>query len=146
MARYTFTIDIDAPPEVAFDLWTNLDRMHEWVKGMTGVEDRRGPIDRIGSSYVVRFGPVRSRTEVVEVERPWRFATMFGNWYLRGRNSTTFEPDGSGTRLTETFETEGLIPAIMARIWASGSYEGSFRGELEHFGRLATADARRRDT
>jgi uncharacterized protein YndB with AHSA1/START domain len=142
MGRYTFTIRIDAPPEVVFDLWTNLDRMQEWVKGMTGVEDRRGPIDQVGSSYVVRFGPVRSRTEVIEVERPHRFGTKFGNWYLRGRNLTTLEPDGSGTRLTETFETEGLIPAIMARIWASGSYEGSFRGELEHFGRLAEAEAR----
>jgi uncharacterized protein YndB with AHSA1/START domain len=142
MAKYTFTIHIEAPPELVFDLWTDLDRMKEWVRGMTAVEERTGPIDQVGSSYTVRFGRVRSRTTVIDVERPRRFATRFGNWYLRGQNVTALEAEGSGTRLTETFETEGVIPAIMARIWASGSYEGSFRGELEHFGRLAEEAAR----
>ena len=142
MARYSFTIDIAAPPEIVFDLWTNLDRMHEWIKGMSGVEDRKGPVDAVGSTYVVRFGPVRSLTEVIEAERPRRFATRFGNWYLRGRNYSTLEPIPGGTRLTQVFETEGLIPAITSWIWSRGSYQGSFRGELEHFGRLAEAEAR----
>jgi uncharacterized protein YndB with AHSA1/START domain len=142
VARYAFEVQIAAPPEVVFDLWTNLDRMHEWIRGMTGVEDRNGPVDVVGSTYVVRFGPVRSLTEVIEADRPRRFATKFGNFYLRGRNRTTFEPDGGGTRLSQTFETEGLIPAITSWIWSRGSYQGSFRGELEHFVRLAEAEAR----
>src|SRR5947209_1152313 len=29
VARYTFTTHIEAPVEVVFDLWKNLDRMHE---------------------------------------------------------------------------------------------------------------------
>lgn len=142
MARYTFESHVDAPPEVVFDLWTNIDRMHEWIRGVTGVEDRTGPIDVIGSRYTVRFGPVRSPTQVIEADRPRSFATKFGNFYLRGRNRTTFEPDGAGTRLTQTFETEGLIPAVTSWLWSRGSYQGSFRGELEHFVRLVEAEAR----
>lgn len=142
MARHTFEITIAAPPEVVFDLWTNLDRMKEWVGGVTKVSEVSGPLTQVGTRYVVWFGSMRSASEVVEVERPRRFAARFGNRILRGLNQATFEPDGGGTRLTETLETEGLIPAIMGRIFAIGSYRGSFRGELAHFGRLAEAEAR----
>jgi len=32
--------------------------------------------------------------------------------------------------LTQEFWTSGIISAVMARIFAFGSYKGSFRGEL----------------
>ena len=142
MGRYTFELIVAAPPDVVFDLWTNLDRMKEWIKGMTGVEERTGSVDVVGSRYLVRFGPVRSWTEVIETDRPRVYATRFGNFYLRGTNRTTFEPVGDRTRLTQVFQTEGLIPAITSWVWSRGSYTGSFRGELEDFGRLAEAEAR----
>jgi type II secretory pathway component PulF len=53
----------------------------------------------------------------------------------------TFEPSGEGTNLTQRFRTEGLIPAIAARIFATGSYRGSLRGELATFARLAEREA-----
>ena len=37
----------------------------------------------------------------------------------------------------QTFETVGLISAISSWIFSRGSYEGSFRGELEKFARIA---------
>jgi hypothetical protein len=137
VARHTFTTQVDAPVEVVFDLWTNLDRIREWVGGVTKVTDKSGPIDVVGTTYTVWFGGMKSPTEVIEVDRPRRFATRFGNRVLRGQNSAMFEADGSGTRLTQTLETEGFIPAIMGRLFALGSYRGSFRGELEAFRRLA---------
>lgn len=141
MPTYTFTTHVAAPIELVFDLWTNLDRMTEWVGGVTKVTDVTGPVDRAGTRYVTWFGRVRSPTEVIEVERPRLFATRFGNAILRGTNRTVLEPDGDGTRITETFRTVGLISAITGRLFASGSYEGSFRGELEAFARLAEAEA-----
>jgi uncharacterized protein YndB with AHSA1/START domain len=141
VARYTFTTQVAAPVEVVFDLWTNLERMHEWVGGVTKVTDVTGTPDSVGSHWVTWFGGMASRTEVTEADRPRRFATRFGNRILRGRNSATFEPRGGGTVLTQTLVTEGLISAIAARIFATGSYRGSFRGELEAFRRLAEREA-----
>jgi len=143
MARYTFSIHVDAPPGDVFALWTNLERMGEWVGGVTGVTDLSGPVEQIGTTYVVRFGPVRSPTQVVDVERPRRFATRFGSWILRGKSSATFEPDGDGTRVTQEFETVGRGSAISSWLFSRGSYEGSFRGELQKFGRIAERDAGR---
>ena len=70
-----------------------------------------------------------------------RFATRFGSWILRGRSSATFEPDGAGTRVTQEFETVGRISAISSWVFSRGAYEGSFRGELEKFGRIAEREA-----
>jgi uncharacterized protein YndB with AHSA1/START domain len=141
MGRYTFSQHIEAPIESVFDLWTNLDRMREWVGGVTKVTDVTGPSDVAGSRYSVWFGGMKSATEVIEAERPRLFATRFGNRVLRGTSRATFEADGAGTRLTQTFETVGLIPAIMAWVFSRGSYRGSFRGELADFARIAEREA-----
>ena len=141
MARYTISTQVAAPPEHVFALWTNLERMGEWVGGVTAVSDVSGSVHQVGTTYVVHFGPVKSPTEVLEVESPRLFATRFGSWILRGRSSATFEPEADGTRITQTFETIGMIPAISSWIFSRGSYEGSFRGELEKFARLAEREA-----
>jgi uncharacterized protein YndB with AHSA1/START domain len=137
MGEYRFSIHVAAPPEQVFDLWTDLDRLREWTGGVTKVTDVTGPLDRVGARYTVWFGRMASPTEVLAVERPRRFTTRFGNRLLRGENEATFEPnDRGGTLLTERLRTRGLISAIIARIFAFGSYRGSFRGELAEFARL----------
>ena len=141
MAEYTLSTYVAARPEQVFALWTNLERMGEWVGGVTRVTDVSGPMDRVGTTYVVHFGPVKSPTEILEVDPPRRFVTRFGSWVLRGRSSATFAPEGDGTRLTQEFETVGRISAISSWIFSRGSYEGSFRGELEKFARIAEREA-----
>ena len=143
MAHYTISTRVAAPRERVFALLTNLERMGEWVGGVTDVTDVSGPVDRAGTTYVVHVGPVKSPTEILEVDPPRRFATKFGSWVLRGRTSATFEPDGDGTLVTQEFETVGRISAISSWIFSRGSYEGSFKGELEKFARLAEREAPR---
>jgi hypothetical protein len=60
---------------------------------------------------------------------------------LRGIEQATFEDQGHGTRLTQEFWINGIFSAIVGRIWAFGSYRGSFRGELNSFVRLAEREA-----
>ena len=102
------------------------------------------PVDQVGTTYVTRFGNwAKSLTTVIDAERPSRFRVKFGNWLLRGENGATFEEHDGRTRLIQTFDTVGIIPAITARIWASGSYKGSFRGELNTFKEICEREARR---
>ncbi len=141
MSYYRFEVDLAAPQEQVFDLWVNLDRMHEWVEGVTKVTDITGRPDQVGSRYTVWFGRMRSPTEVLEAERPRLVRTRFGNTLLRGEMRATFAPSDSGTRVTQELWTTGLIPAIAARIFATGSYKGSFRGELNAFAGIAEREA-----
>jgi uncharacterized protein YndB with AHSA1/START domain len=142
MGEYRFTVHVNAPPEQVFDLWVDPDRAPEWIRGLTAVTDRVGRPGTAGARYVSNFGRMRSPTEVLAAERPRHIRTKFGSWLLRGENEATFTPDGDGTRLDQVFRTTGLISAISARIFATGSYTGSFQGELDHFARLAAAEAR----
>ena len=141
MAVHRLSIDIAAPPERVFATWMDLDRMAEWVGGVTRVTDVTGPVDVAGTRYTVHFGPMKSRTEILEVERPHRVRTRFGNLLLKGESDVQFEPTSRGTRLVQVFRTRGIISAITGRLFAAGSYEGSFRGELEKFRGIVEREA-----
>ena len=141
MRHYRFSVDVAAPQEQVFDLWLNLDRLHEWIEAVTKVTDINGRPDEAGSRYVVWFGPMRSPTEVLVVERPRLVKTRGGHSLLRGEMLVTFERVGEATRVTQELWTQGLIPAVAARILATGSYKGSFRGELNAFARIAEREA-----
>ena len=141
MATHRVSTFVAAPPERVFATWTDLDRFHEWIGGVTRVTDRSGPIDKPGSRYTVWFGRMASPTEILEVERPWHLRTRFGNAILKGESDVTFTAEGEGTRIRQTFVTRGFVAAIFARIFATGSYRGSFRGELEAFRQLVEREA-----
>jgi hypothetical protein len=70
VARYTISTHVVAPPEHVYALWIDLEGMGDRVGGVTGVTDLSGSTEQDGTTYVVHFGPMRSPTEIVEVERP----------------------------------------------------------------------------
>jgi len=109
---------------------------------MSKVTDVSGPPGQAGTRYTIWFGGMRSPSEILEAERPRSIRTRFGNRMLRGETRVALEPTARGTRLTQEFRTEGLIPAIAAWIFALGSYKGSFRGELNEFVKIAEREAR----
>ena len=106
MSEYRFTIAATGPPEVVFDLWTDLDRVHGWIGGLTRVTDVSGPPDQAGSTDTVRFGRMASPTRILEAEPPRWIGSRFGNRQLRGETEATFEPADGGTSLTQRFRTE----------------------------------------
>jgi len=143
VSTYRFSVDIAAPRELVFDLWTNLDRFPEWIGGVTKVTDVSGRPDQAGTRYTIWFGRMKNQTEILEAARPSMIRTRLGSSILRGESLATFDEAGTGTRLTQEFRVTGLFSEIFARIFATGSYRGSFRGELNTFARLAEREARR---
>jgi uncharacterized protein YndB with AHSA1/START domain len=140
MGTHRLTVHVAAPPGAVFQLWTDLDRMQEWVGGVTNVTDVTGPVGRAGTRYTVWFGRMASRTEVLEADPPRFLRTRFRSRLLGGETTATFEPEGDGTRIVQEFRTEGLIAAIAGWIFSRGSYRGSFQGELNEFARLAETE------
>jgi uncharacterized protein YndB with AHSA1/START domain len=141
MGRHRVTVHVAAPPDRAFRLWTDLDRLKEWVGGVTKVTDVTGPIDQPGTRYTVWFGRMPSSTEVLEADPPRYLRTRFRSRLMGGESKATFEPEAEGTRITQEFRTEGWLAAIAGRIFSAGSYHGSFQGELNAFARLAETAA-----
>ncbi|MEX2547250.1 MAG: SRPBCC family protein [Chloroflexota bacterium] len=143
MGTYSFIVDVEAPQELVFDLWVNLDRIQEWMEGRPRVSDVTGPTNRAGTEYTLWFGRLPSRTKVLDAERPRHTRTRIQSRMLSAETDTTFAAMGdSATRLTETLRSHGMIAAVVARIFATGSYKGSFRGELQAFKRMCEREAR----
>jgi uncharacterized protein YndB with AHSA1/START domain len=140
MGKHRVNAHVAAAPERVFALWTDLDRMKDWVGGVTRISDVSGPVTQAGTTYTVWFGRMASRSEVLEADPPRFLRTRFGNGLLAGESIVRFEPEGSGTRIDQEFQTIGLIPNIMGRIFAMGSYRGSFQGELNEFARIAASE------
>ena len=141
MGTHRVSVHVAVTPVRVFRLWTNLDRMKDWVEDVTRITDVSGPVGEAGTTYTVWFGPMASRTEVLESDWPRFHRTRFGTWLLAGESSVRFEAEGDGTRIDQEFRTRGVIPGIMGRIFSKGSYRGTFQGELNAFARIAEAEA-----
>ena len=92
MTTHQFVVDIAAPVEQVFDLWTNVERWHEWIEGISKVSDVTGLPGQAGTRYTIWFGSMRSPSEILEAEPPRRLRTRFGNRMLRGETLVTLEP------------------------------------------------------
>lgn len=136
MPTYRLSTFVAAPSELVFATWNDPNRFHEWIGGVTGVTDRTGPTDQAGSRYTVHFGRMTSPTEVLAAERPRHIRTQFGNAILKGESDVTLTAEGAGTRIQQVIATRGFVSAIFGRIFSLGSYQGSFKGELETFRKL----------
>ena len=144
VARHRLSAFSAAPIDVVFALYVDLDRMKEWVGGVTKVTDVTGPMTKAGTRYITWFGPVKSPSEVLEADPPRRIRTRFGSWILKGVSTATFVPEGTGTRIEQDMETVGFMSQITSRLFSMGSYRGSYQGELNDFAKLAEAEARKR--
>ena len=154
MGVHRFSIHANLPPADALMLWADLDRVTEWMDGVTRVSDVTGRPGRPdftlpgstlpvviapGSRYTLWFGRRPVRVEVLRRSdpSPAGLRMRLDGSVRRGETRVSFEPDGSGSRVTLEVETEGVLPGIAGRLLATGSYRGSFRGQLSSFARLA---------
>ena len=113
------TIHIDAPPEKVYAVITDVTRMGEWspetVKG-EWLDGATGPAVGARFKGTNRRGLVRWSTKprvlVADEGREFAFATD-----VRGKDLTkwsyTFEPDGGGAKVTESFEMLEDVPGAI---------------------------------
>lgn len=142
MAEHSFMVDVGAPPEQVFDTWVDPRRSLEWTEGMSAVSDIAGPPGRAGTRYRAGFGRAVATVEVLVGDRPRRYAWRVDLGPLSAEFDTRFERTPAGTRMTETVRTRGLLGWAWNRILSTGSYRGSFRGELRAFAEICERDRR----
>lgn len=140
MTDRTFSVDIAVPPERAYDLWVDVDRMPEWTEGLTRVSDLEGERGQAGARWVSWFGRSRTTAEILVAGRPRTVSWRVRAGPVSAVIGATFAPIGSGTRFTETIGTSGVVGWVWAAILGTGSYRGSFRGELGVFARICEQD------
>jgi uncharacterized protein YndB with AHSA1/START domain len=53
MGHHRFSAHVNAPREQIFALWVNLDRLHEWLVGLSRITDVTGSPDHVGTREVL---------------------------------------------------------------------------------------------
>jgi uncharacterized protein YndB with AHSA1/START domain len=118
MASFTFSRQVDAPPEVVFDVLTD----HRGYAGITPL--RKSELEREGDTSPNGVGAIRVlssvgpplREEVIVYEPSSRFSyKLLSGAPVRDHVGTVLlEPDGAGTEVTYAVRTNPTIPLFGA--------------------------------
>jgi hypothetical protein len=75
MGVHRYSTWADASPIAVWRVFTDLGRIPDWQTGAPRVVDATGPGDTVGTRYILRRGPMSSRTTVTVADRPSRYAS-----------------------------------------------------------------------
>lgn len=114
------TIDIDASPDVVWDVVTDLERYAEWNPLITSSAGVVEVGERLTNRLEAPGGNARTFTvRVAAVDRPRQFewnGTLFGiASLLNGRHRLELEATPAGTRLTHSEEFTGIAAPLIFR-------------------------------
>lgn len=114
MASFTLLREIQAPPEVVFDVLTDHRRYSELTPLRKSVLEREGEPapNGVGSIRVLTAVGPPMREETIVYERPTRFSyKVLSGLPVRDHVGTvSLEPAGEGTRVTYALRTTPTVP------------------------------------
>jgi hypothetical protein len=112
-------IDIEAPPEVVWDILIDLDKYEEWNPFVVAADGT----PEVGEKLVNRLEPpdgkamtFRPKVTVVEPAQTFEWLGRLGApGVFDGRHRFALEPTATGTRLTQTEDFSGVLVRPMRR-------------------------------
>ena len=123
MGEVRFTTEIASSLGEVFAAHVDGPRIPDWFPGVRSIEDISGPLDRVGTSYRLRFGAlIASRCDVVAVDPPRMHARTWNARPLGSSGRATmrfFEERPGRTRVDfhATYELPfGPVGRIIARL------------------------------
>jgi uncharacterized protein YndB with AHSA1/START domain len=144
-------VHVDAAPAAVYELVADVSRTGEWSHEAVQVDWIDGATEAVpGARFRGRneqgWSRWTRRCEVLTAEAPHTFAfrTVPGR-FARDSSLWTFtiEPDGSGTRLTQSYRVLRLNPILDRLLYlimpAHRDRSGALRDDLERIARLAEA-------
>jgi uncharacterized membrane protein len=149
MGRIHHEYHIDAPPEVAWDLGRDPDRMPEWNTTTVSVKDVSGPLDREGATYTtvskIAGRPLEIQWQVEKID-PGREAEVTASAPRGGsaRVVVRYEPEGSGTKVITDLDYElpmGFLGDVADKLFGERAMIRDVRHSGENFKALVEEEA-----
>lgn len=149
MGRIHHEYHIDAPPEVAWAVGRDPDRMPEWNTTTVSVKDVSGPLDRQGATYTtvskIAGRPLEVQWRVEQVD-PGRMAEVTASAPRGGTAHVIvrYEPDGSGTKVSTDLDYElpmGFLGDVADKLFAERAMTRDVHHSGENFKALVEEEA-----
>jgi uncharacterized protein YndB with AHSA1/START domain len=116
LASFTLVREVQAPPEVVFDVLTDHRRYAEMTALRKSVLEREGEPapNGVGSIRVLTAVGPALREETIAYERPSRFSyTLLSGLPVRDHVGTvSLEPSNGGTRVTYAVRSNPTLPLV----------------------------------
>ena len=130
-------IEIAAPPEVAWDVLTDVGGWPSWNPAVTSVSF--GGEVAPGSAFRWKAGPGTITSTIRDVEPLHRIAWTGTSFGIKAIHVHTFEPRNGGTLVTTEESYDGLVARVL-RGRLQRVLDSALQGELQHL----KAEAERR--
>jgi uncharacterized membrane protein len=115
--RLSHSIEIDAPPDVVWKVWRDVERWPEWTASVTRVEPlQSGPFAIGYRARVVQPKLPRAIWRVTELEEGRRFVWIYTSPGVRLTASHLVEPSARGTRADSFVELAGPFAGLVGRL------------------------------
>jgi len=136
-------IDIAAPPQVVWDILTDVQAWPDWYEGATNLTVR-SPDHRVGPGVVVswRTMDMNFDSEVKEFEPPFRFAWESRKAVIQGYHAWLIIPTADGSRVVTDESFHGFL-GVMQRIFLPNKLRRLHDIFLEELKKQAEAEVER---
>jgi uncharacterized membrane protein len=112
------SIEIDAPPQVVWDVFSDVERWPEWTASVTSLTGRDGSALAVGKRFAIKQpGLQKLIWKVAEIDRgtSWTWVTRSPGVQVIARHFVTALPGGR-TLVRQELDQRGVLGALVGRL------------------------------
>jgi uncharacterized membrane protein len=138
MSHVRNSVHVSAPPQVAWEVGRDAERIPQWNTTAVAVKDVTGPLDEVGTRFTIQSRvvgrPLDVTWQIQEVQAPRYFvATATTPMGGSATQRVDYEPEAGGTRVTIDMEYE-LAPGLLGRLLSKAFAERIMERDVVHSG------------
>ncbi|UXA08538.1 SRPBCC family protein [Mycobacterium sp. SMC-2] len=112
------SIEIDAPPQLVWDVFSEVERWPEWTASVTSLVGRDGPALEVGRRFTIKQpGMSKLVWKVTEIDpgTSWTWVQRSPGVNVTARHYVTARP-GGGTLVRQELDQRGVLGALVGRL------------------------------
>ncbi len=112
------SVEIDAPPQLVWDVFSDVERWPEWTASVTSLVGRNGPTLGVGKRFAIKQpGMAKLVWQVTEVDpgASWTWIQRSPGVNVVARHYVTGRP-GGGTLVRQELDQGGFLGALVGRL------------------------------
>src|ERR1700753_3672158 len=114
------SVEIDAPPRLVWDVFSDVERWPEWTASVTSLVGRDGPALAVGRRFAIKQpGMQKLVWKVSEIDpgSSWTWVQRAPGVLVTARHDVSAQP-GGGTLVRQQLDQRGVLGALVGRLMA----------------------------
>jgi uncharacterized membrane protein len=111
-------VEIDAPPQLVWDVFTDVEHWPDWTASVTSLAGLDAPTLAVGRRFAIKQpGMAKLVWKVTEIDpgRSWTWVQRSPGVLVSARHDVTARPDG-GTLVRQQLDQRGVLGALVGRL------------------------------